>query len=134
VRLASELGRRCRERPVPPAAALGTDGRLLVFVEVNLGEEAQKAGCAPAELGAVIEAVQREPALSLVGLMAIPRGGGDPDLSRAEFQRLGVLRERHGGRAALPELSIGMSRDLEVAVECGSSWVRVGTDIFGART
>jgi hypothetical protein len=81
-----------------------------------------------------MQAVGEEPALALRGLMVIPAGGGDPNVARREYQLLEQLRERHGGVAALPELSIGMSADLEVAVECGSSWVRVGTDIFGART
>ena len=65
--------------------------------------------------------------------MVIPAGEGEVGASREAFSALAELRERHGGVGVLPELSMGMSRDLEVAVECGSAWVRVGTDIFGAR-
>jgi len=78
--------------------------------------------------------VLAQPSLSLRGLMAIPAGAGEPESARQQFELLQELRERHGGAARLPELSIGMSRDLELAVACGSSWVRVGTDIFGARS
>jgi PLP dependent protein len=133
VRLARELGRRAAQAPVPPEQRLLAGGELAVFVEVNLSAQPQKAGCSPVELPALLDVIEAEPALALRGLMAIPEGGGDAMLSRRAFVELGELRERHGGAARLPELSMGMSRDLEVAVECGSSWVRVGTDIFGAR-
>jgi pyridoxal phosphate enzyme (YggS family) len=133
VRLARELGRRAAQTPVPPEQRLLAGGELAVFVEVNLSAQPQKAGCAPAELAALLDVIEAEPALALRGLMAIPEGEGEAALSRRAFAELRELRERHGGAARLPELSMGMSRDLEVAVECGSSWVRVGTDIFGAR-
>jgi pyridoxal phosphate enzyme (YggS family) len=133
VRLARELGRRAAQAPVPAEQRLLAGAELAVFVEVNLSGESQKAGCAPAELPPLLEAIAAEPALSLRGLMAIPEGEGDSERSRRAFVALAELRERHGGVARLPELSMGMSRDLEVAVECGSAWVRVGTDIFGAR-
>ena len=133
VRLARELGRRAQLAPVPTAQQLLPGPELAVFIEVNLSAEPQKAGCTPTELPELIAAVSAEPALRLRGLMAIPEGEGEPEASRRAFHALAELRERHGGTALLPELSMGMSRDLEVAVECGSSWVRVGTDIFGAR-
>jgi pyridoxal phosphate enzyme (YggS family) len=133
VRLARELGRRAALAPVPTAQQLLPGPELVVFIEVNLSAEPQKAGCAPTELPELIAALSAEPALRLRGLMAIPEGEGDPEASRRAFTALAELREQHGGRDVLPELSMGMSRDLEVAVECGSSWVRVGTDIFGAR-
>jgi pyridoxal phosphate enzyme (YggS family) len=133
VRLVRELGRRAAEAPVPSDRRLLEGGELPVFVEVNLNAEPQKSGSTPAELPELLDAIAREPALALRGLMAIPEGEGDPESSRRAFLELGELRERHGGVARLPELSMGMSRDLEVAVECGSSWVRVGTDIFGTR-
>src|SRR5690606_16742995 len=110
--------------PVPTAQQLLAGPELAVFIEVNLSAEPQKAGCAPSELPVIISAVSAEPALKLCGLMAIPAGEGDPEASRRAFTALAELRDRHGGRAILPELSMGMSRDLEVAVECGSSWVR----------
>jgi pyridoxal phosphate enzyme (YggS family) len=133
VRLARELGRRAALAPVPTAQQLLSGPELAVFIEVNLSAEPQKAGCAPSALPEVMAAIGAEPALRLRGLMAIPEGEGDPEASRRAFTALAELRERQGGSAILPELSMGMSRDLEVAVECGSSWVRVGTDIFGAR-
>jgi pyridoxal phosphate enzyme (YggS family) len=133
VRLARELGRRAALGPVPGERRLLASAELAVFIEVNLSAEPQKAGCSAADLGDVMAAVAAEPALALRGLMVIPEGEGDAEASRVAFLRLRELRERHGGEARLPELSMGMSRDLEVAVECGSSWVRVGTDIFGAR-
>jgi pyridoxal phosphate enzyme (YggS family) len=121
-RLASELGKRAAGHPVPAGKSLGPSGRLQVFIEVNVSGEAQKSGCPPHELAAVIDAVRSQPAL-----------GNDPESSRAPFQALAALRAQHGGTSALPELSLGMSRDLEVAIACGSTCVRVGTDIFGAR-
>jgi pyridoxal phosphate enzyme (YggS family) len=133
VRLVHELGRRAAQAPVPSDRRLLAGGELPVFVEVNLSAEPQKSGCAPAQLSELLDAIAGEPALALRGLMAIPEGEGDPEASRRAFLELRALRERHGGVARLPELSMGMSRDLELAVECGSSWVRVGTDIFGAR-
>lgn len=133
VRLARELGRRAALAPVPTSRQLLGGSELAVFIEVNLSAEPQKAGCSPAELRELVAAIAEERALCLRGLMAIPEGEGDADASRRAFTALAELRERHGGSAILPELSMGMSRDLEVAVECGSSWVRVGTDIFGAR-
>ena len=133
LRLIEELGRRSRALPVPPARRLLPGGELAVFLEVNLGAEAQKAGCAPADLGKLIEAVLAQPSLGLRGLMAIPAASAEPEGARRQFEQLLELREQHGGAVRLPELSIGMSRDLELAVACGSTWVRVGTDIFGAR-
>lgn len=133
VRLAQELGRRAAPLPVPAPRRLGGGGELYVFIEVNTSGEASKTGCAPEQLSELMAAVRAEPALALAGLMAIPGGAGDEATARREFRLLNELRERHGGASALPELSIGMSQDLEVAVECGSSWVRVGTDIFGPR-
>jgi len=133
IRLAQELGRRAAGAPVPAEQRLLPGPELAVFVEVNLSAEPQKAGCAPEELPELLDAIEAAPGLSLRGLMAIPEGEGALEASRRAFIALAELRERHGGVGRLPELSMGMSRDLEVAVECGTSWVRVGTDIFGAR-
>ncbi|HVZ31699.1 MAG TPA: YggS family pyridoxal phosphate-dependent enzyme [Polyangiaceae bacterium] len=133
VRLVRELGKRAAERRVPEARQLAAGGRLLVFLQMNLAGEEQKGGAAPDQLDELIAAVQAEAALALGGLMIIPAGNGDSEASRAQFEALQKLREQHGGAARLPGLSMGMSRDLEVAIACGSGWVRVGTDIFGAR-
>ncbi|HET9551419.1 MAG TPA: YggS family pyridoxal phosphate-dependent enzyme [Anaeromyxobacteraceae bacterium] len=116
VELARELSRRC--------AAAGATVR--VFLEVNVGGEARKSGCAPADAPALLEAVRALPALEPVGLMCIPPAEGDP---RPHFQALRALRDRLG----LAELSMGMSADWRVAVEEGATFVRVGTALFGAR-
>jgi uncharacterized pyridoxal phosphate-containing UPF0001 family protein len=64
--------------------------------------------------------------------MTVPPAG-DLSAARSTFSTLATLRNLHGGIAALPDLSMGMTSDLEVAIECGSTIVRVGTAIFGAR-
>jgi pyridoxal phosphate enzyme (YggS family) len=116
VELARELSRRHEAR----------GARVQVFLEVNVGGEASKEGCAPAEVPALAAAVRALPALELQGLMCIPPPEDDP---RPHFRRLRALRDELG----LPHLSMGMSADWPVAVEEGSTFVRVGTAIFGAR-
>ena len=121
--LAGELGKR---------AAKDRAGPLVVLIEVNLGGEPQKAGATPGELAEVMAAVHAQPSLDLRGLMTMPPAG-DLAAARRAFETLALLRNMHGGRAALPELSMGMSEDLEVAIACGASFVRVGRAIFGNR-
>jgi pyridoxal phosphate enzyme (YggS family) len=123
VALARELGKR---------AARDRTSELAVLIEVNVGGEPQKAGATPGDLAEVMAAVHGQPSLALRGLMTVPPAG-DPEIARRVFETLGTLRNLHGGRAALPDLSMGMSDDVEVAVACGSTLVRVGTAIFGAR-
>jgi hypothetical protein len=121
--LARELGKRAaKERSAP----------LRVLIEVNVGGEVQKAGATPGEIEEVMTAIRAQPALALRGLMTVPPAGGVAGARRV-FDTLATLRNLHGGAAALPELSMGMSDDLEAAVECGATFVRVGTAIFGAR-
>ncbi len=135
VALAAELGRRAKACSVPPARRLpaAPDGRLIVLVEVNVGGEDAKSGCTPEQLAAVLESVEREPGLALRGLMTVPPYTEDPSAARPFFERLVALRESHGGPSRLPELSMGMTHDLEVAIAAGATQVRVGTAIFGAR-
>ena len=107
---------------------------LGVLVQVNVSGEATKSGVAPAEVGALARAVAALPRLSLRGLMAIPLPTPDPELQRRQFRTLRELRdglERDG--LSLPELSMGMSADLESAVMEGATLVRVGSAIFGDR-
>ncbi len=118
------LGRR--------AAAGGARGPLPVLLEVNVGGEPQKAGVTPGDIDEVMAAVRAQPSLALRGLMTVPPAG-DLLAARRVFETLALLRNLHGGEAALPELSMGMSRDLEVAVACGATLVRIGTAIFGER-
>jgi pyridoxal phosphate enzyme (YggS family) len=121
-RLAAELDRR--------AAALGV--RVPVLLQVNVAREPQKSGCDPDALAALIASVRAMPALELRGLMTIPPLGEAPELSRPHFRALRELAHAHLGQGAW--LSMGMSADLEVAVEEGATHVRVGTAIFGARS
>jgi pyridoxal phosphate enzyme (YggS family) len=108
---------------------------LPVLIEVNVAQEPQKAGAAASEIDDVMAAIRAEPSLALRGLMTIPPldDGGDGERARAVFSTLASLRNLHGGVALLPELSMGMSDDLEAAIACGATWVRVGTAIFGPR-
>jgi len=99
--------------------------RPACFLQVNIGEEPQKGGCAPAELPALIEAAQAA-ALPVAGLMCIPPADVEP---APYFALLAKLARRHG----LPSLSMGMSGDFETAVTIGATHVRVGTALFGAR-
>jgi hypothetical protein len=113
------------------------DRRTRVLVQVNVDAEPQKGGVAPADLPALVDALDALPALELVGLMAIPRPAADPASLRPAFARLRELRDSlDAGRPAsrrLRELSMGMSADLEVAIAEGATLVRVGTAIFGER-
>jgi pyridoxal phosphate enzyme (YggS family) len=122
--LARELGKR--------AAREGRATPLPVLIEVNVGREAQKAGAAPSEIDDVMRAVREQPALALRGLMTVPPAD-DIAAARGVFETLVSLRNLHGGPTALPELSMGMTADLDVAIACGATLVRVGTAIFGPR-
>ena len=122
--LARELGKR--------AAKEARAAALPVLIEVSVGGEAQKAGATGSEIAEVMRAVQAQPSLALRGLMTMPPAD-DLDAARRVFETLVSLRNLHGGAAVLPELSMGMTADLEVAVACGATLVRVGTAIFGAR-
>ncbi len=137
LRLAQELGQRAAELPSNPNRQLALagvpEGRLPVLVEVNLGGEAQKSGCAPEALAGLLDAVEAQSALHLAGLMTVPPFTDAPEDARPFFDALVTLRERHGGAARLRELSMGMSQDLAQAVAAGATVVRVGTAIFGAR-
>lgn len=108
------------------ARACGKAGRQpLLFVQVNVGDEAQKGGCAVADLPALL-AQAKEAGLTVAGLMAIPPAATEP---APYFALLDELARRHG----LPLRSMGMSGDFETAVMLGATHVRVGTALFGAR-
>jgi len=112
------------------ARRLDEAGRPLdVMLEVKLSAEEAKAGADPERLGALIEGVRACPNLRLLGLMTMPPWSDDPELSRPYFRRLAALAREHG----LAQLSMGMSHDLEAAIEEGSTCVRVGTALFGKR-
>ena len=100
--------------------------RLKLFIEVNTGEEPQKAGIAPAETEAFLKHCRDDLSLEIAGLMCIPPVEEEPAVHFAFLAKL-------AGDLALPELSMGMSSDFETAVQFGATHVRVGSAIFGAR-
>jgi hypothetical protein len=110
------------------------DGRTVrCLVQVNVGREEQKSGCAPEAAEVVLAAVEGAPGLALAGLMTLPPFELDARGTRPYFRALRELRERLGGRARLEHLSMGMSNDFEEAIAEGATIVRVGTAIFGER-
>jgi pyridoxal phosphate enzyme (YggS family) len=100
-----------------------------VMLEVKLSPEQAKEGADPAELPQLIQAVNACPNLRLLGLMTMPPWSEDPEASRPYFRKLRELAREHG----LTQLSMGMSHDLETAIEEGATCVRVGTALFGKR-
>jgi PLP dependent protein len=112
------------------ATRLNEAGTTLdAYLEVKLSDEEAKAGAAPEELAALIDATRACPNLRLRGLMTMPPWSEDPEASRPYFQRLRKLADEH----SLTGLSMGMSNDFETAIEEGSTLVRVGTALFGKR-
>jgi pyridoxal phosphate enzyme (YggS family) len=112
------------------ARRLNDAGRALeVMLEVKLSEEEAKSGADPEELAELIEAVGGCGNLRLLGLMSMPPWTEDAEASRPYFRRLRELAEQYG----LRQLSMGMSHDLEAAIEEGATCVRVGTALFGER-
>jgi pyridoxal phosphate enzyme (YggS family) len=113
------------------ARRLNDAGRALdVMLEVKLSEEEAKSGADPAAVAELIEAVRGCGNLRLLGLMTMPPWTEDAEASRPYFRRLRELADRHG----LRQLSMGMSHDLEAAIEEGATCLRVGTALFGQRT
>jgi pyridoxal phosphate enzyme (YggS family) len=106
-----------------------------VLVEVNVGSEPQKAGVEPDDAEPFVRQVMDCPQLQVDGLMAIPPFGSDPEVSRPHFRALRELRDRLQDSIGtpLPQLSMGMSHDYEIAIAEGATMVRVGTAIFGPR-
>ncbi len=111
------------------ARQAGPQPSLDVLIEVKLSTEAAKAGAAPGEVPALVEAIRGCPHLRLLGLMTMPPWSDDAEQSRPYFARLRELAGQNG----LQHLSMGMSHDLEVAIEEGATIVRVGTALFGPR-
>lgn len=119
--------RLSRQRPahLPP---------LNVCVQVHIGDEASKAGVAPAEAGALARRVAGLPGLRLRGLMAVPPPEADQARQRAWCRQLAGLYARLRAEGLeLDTLSMGMSDDLEAAIAEGATLVRIGTAIFGPR-
>lgn len=115
-KIAREIAKECERQ--------GRRPRL--YVQVNIGEEEQKAGIAPAEAVAFVERCRSVHALAIEGLMAIPPVEEDP---APHFERLAELARQAG----VHKLSMGMSGDFETAIRRGATSVRVGSAIFGGR-
>jgi pyridoxal phosphate enzyme (YggS family) len=113
-----------------------TNRRVQVLLEVNVSGESTKFGVSPEGAVALAEQVGRLAALELKGLMTVGAPVERSEQARPGFARLRDLRDAIARRLArpLPELSMGMSGDYEVAVEEGATMVRVGTALFGARS
>jgi len=113
------------------AGSAGVHPGIDVLIEVKLSSEPAKAGAGPGDVAALIEAIRGCPHLRLLGLMTMPPWSDDAEASRPYFARLRELAAENGLRQ--PALSMGMSHDLEVAIEEGATMVRVGTALFGPR-
>jgi pyridoxal phosphate enzyme (YggS family) len=108
---------------------------LPVLIQVNVSGEGSKEGCTPQEAAALIEVANQCGKVEVHGLMTIPPFTPDPEKARLHFSNLRKLRDRLQQETGtpLPELSMGMSHDFGIAIEEGSTFVRVGSDIFGGR-
>jgi pyridoxal phosphate enzyme (YggS family) len=123
MKLAREISKRCV-----------VAGRAIdALIEVNVSGEAQKFGVRPADVAALVEVVRVLPAVRLKGLMTMAPYTSDEDVLRATFRGLRELRDelvdRHGADA-LAVLSMGMTNDFRIAVEEGSTMIRVGSYLF----
>jgi PLP dependent protein len=120
-------------------AAQALSKTLEVLIEVNVGAEDAKSGVAPdsPELENLLTAAPRLEALKIRGLMTVPPHTEDPEGARPYFRQLRILRDQIAARKlpalSMGILSIGMSHDFEVAIEEGSTCIRIGTAIFGER-
>lgn len=124
--LVEELDKRTRAR----------GKRVKVLIEVNVGGEASKSGAAEGEVAELARRLNGCPMLEVMGLMTVAPFREEVEEVRPFFRRLREVRDRCEAETGLvlPELSMGMSWDFEVAVEEGATMVRVGTAIFGERT
>ncbi len=122
--LAEELNRRAEQ----------ADRVINVLIEVNLSGEGTKFGTDEGKVSNLAERILQLKHLSLGGLMTMPPYFDSPEMSRPYYVKLRELKERLAkGGVPMKELSMGMSNDLEIAIEEGATYVRVGTAIFGSR-
>jgi len=121
------------------SAAAAVSKKLKILIEINIGGEAAKSGLPPdsPDLEQILKVAPRLEHLEICGLMTIPPFAEDPEDTRPYFRKLRGLRDELRTRklpgVALEVLSMGMSHDFEIAIEEGSTCVRVGTGIFGTR-
>lgn len=104
---------------------------LKIFLQINIDDDPDKSGLASRGLKSVVDTIKQCPNLALQGLMTLPRQRDSFEAQRAPFRALRELQQQVCPDN--PELSMGMSGDLEAAIAEGATWVRIGTDIFGAR-
>lgn len=108
---------------------------LNVLIQINISDEASKSGIAPEQMLDLAAQVQQYPRLKLRGLMAIPKPESDPTQQKIALRAMQdlflALQKEY---PEIDTLSMGMSEDMQAAIECGSTMVRIGTAIFGART
>jgi hypothetical protein len=125
LKLSKELNKRGEEK----------DKRVRILLQVNLSNEETKSGLKREAVLPLVEEVAALKSLILEGFMTMPPFFADPESARPFFRDLSVLRDEISNKTGLPlkELSMGMSHDFEVAIEEGSTMVRVGTAIFGSR-
>lgn len=107
------------------------------LIQVNISDEDQKSGCDPDQLEEILLYGQSLKFTKVKGLMGMATFTDDPEIVRPEFQKLKKLKDMHmhlnNGNVSLDHLSMGMTNDLEVAIEEGSTMLRIGTAIFGER-
>ena len=121
------------------SAAAELEKKLAVLIEINIAGESAKSGLAPgsAELEELLGAAPKLSSLEIRGLMTVPPYNDDPERSRPYFRKMRAQFEQIAGRrlpgVRMEVLSMGMSHDFEIAIEEGSTCVRLGTAIFGAR-
>jgi pyridoxal phosphate enzyme (YggS family) len=129
LRLAQKLNSRANE----------LNKKLFLLIEINIAGESAKTGLAPdsAELGQLLEAAPDLSSLEIRGLMTVPPYNQNPEQSRPHFHKMRALFEQIASRnlpgVRMDVLSMGMSHDFEIAIEEGSTCVRLGTAIFGHR-
>ena len=107
---------------------------LNVLIQINISDEASKSGIQPEELDELAKAIIQLPNLRLRGLMAIPKPESEPEQQKIALRKMQQLFDRLQAEfEGIDTLSMGMSDDMAAAIECGSTMVRIGTAIFGAR-
>ncbi len=108
-----------------------------ILLEVKLAPEENKSGLPPEDLNTVLKGIKELKGLQCLGLMTIPPASADPEESRPFFKKLNLLKEELNQKKIYPtmltQLSMGMSHDFEVAIQEGSTCIRIGTGLFGER-
>ncbi|AFU19524.1 YggS family pyridoxal phosphate-dependent enzyme [Actinobacillus suis] len=107
---------------------------LNVLIQINISDEQSKSGIQPEELDELAKAISQLPNLRLRGLMAIPKPESEAEQQKIALRKMQQLFDRlQAAFEGIDTLSMGMSDDMQSAIECGSTMVRIGTAIFGAR-